>query len=107
MPVLNLDATVARILDTRRSADAARSVLVAVTGIDGSGKGFVAGRISARLSGAGVRSVAINIDGWLNLPSRRFSQADPAGHFYRNAIRFEEMFETLVLPLRDRPNPSL
>jgi uridine kinase len=42
----------------------------------------------------------INIDGWLNLPEIRFSKTDPAQRFYQDAIRFEEMFRTLVSPLR-------
>jgi len=44
----------------------------------------------------------INIDGWLNLPARRFSQDRPGEHFYEHAIRFEELFDQLVLPLRAR-----
>src|SRR5262249_36491060 len=44
---------------------------------------------------------AINVDGWLNLPSRRFSSVNPAEHFYTHAIRFEEMFARLVLPLKE------
>jgi uridine kinase len=39
--------------------------------------------------------------GWLNLPSVRFNDSNPAGHFYEHAIRFEELFTQLVLPLRD------
>jgi len=40
----------------------------------------------------------INVDGFLNLPSIRFSEVDPARTFYQHAIRFDELFETLVLP---------
>jgi uridine kinase len=43
------------------------------------------------------------VDGWLNLPQLRFSQnpaVPPAAHFYEHAIRFEEMFERLILPLK-------
>ena len=32
----------------------------------------------------------------------RFDPAHPAEHFYRHAFRFDEMFERLILPLRDR-----
>ena len=31
----------------------------------------------------------------------RFSETDPAEHFYRNAIRFDQLFAELVFPLRD------
>jgi len=37
-----------------------------------------------------------------NLPARRFSQVRPGEHFYENAIRFQELFDQLVLPLRGR-----
>jgi len=49
-----------------------------------------------------LRVALINIDGWLNLPPVRFNPSNPAEHFYRHAIRFDEMFDRLVLPLRDR-----
>jgi uridine kinase len=75
---------------------------VAVSGIDGSGKGLVTAAIAAALEARSARVAAIGIDGWLDLPSRRFSPTDPAGHFYRRAIRFDELFDRLVLPLRVR-----
>jgi uridine kinase len=80
----------------------AGATLVAISGIDGAGKGYVADRLRARLESRGLRVALVGVDGWLNLPAVRFSETDPAGHFYRHAIRFEEMFERLILPLRDR-----
>jgi uridine kinase len=53
------------------------------------------------LDSRGLRIALIHIDGWLNLPETRFSRENPAEHFYRHAIRFDEMFDQLVLPLRD------
>ena len=73
---------------------------MAITGIDGAGKGYLAERLRAMLERAGLGVAVINIDGWLNLPSVRFSNADAARNFYEHAIRFEELFEDLVLPLR-------
>lgn len=99
---LDLEAVVGRIVDTRRSVPVQRSVLVAVTGIDGCGKGYVTAQIVNALQARGVRSACINIDGWLNLPHVRFSNSNPAEHFYLHAIRFDQMFAELVLPLRDR-----
>jgi uridine kinase len=48
----------------------------------------------------GANAAGINIDGWLNLPHVRFGKKRPEEHFYRSAIRFDEMFERLVLPLK-------
>jgi uridine kinase len=97
-----LETVVARIMEARHSVPTQRSVLAAVTGIDGCGKGYVAARIVSRLRAKGMRAAAVNIDGWLNLPNRRFDPSNPAEHFYLHAIRFDEMFGQLVLPLRDR-----
>jgi uridine kinase len=58
-------------------------------------------RIVNALQSTGVRAASINVDGWLNLPSRRFDPSNPAEHFYFHALRFDEMFRELVLPLRD------
>jgi uridine kinase len=78
-------------------------MLVAVSGIDGCGKGYVTAHIVAELQRRGARAVGINIDGWLNLPHARFNEERPAEHFYLHAIRFDEMFGQLILPLkRDR-----
>lgn len=80
-----------------------QSFLVAVSGIDGSGKGYITAQIVAELQGRGLKAVGINVDGWLNLPAVRFNKERPAETFYHHAIRFEEMFERLILPLkRDR-----
>jgi uridine kinase len=98
----SLENVVEKILDARGRIPAARSVLVAVSGIDGSGKGFVTTRLVAALKARGVPVAGINIDGWLNLPAVRFDPTNPAEHFYRHAIRFDDMFTQLVLPLRDR-----
>jgi len=101
--VLELDAVVARIAGVRAAVTSDRAVLVAITGIDGCGKGYVTSRIVHALEAEGhLRVAGINVDGWLNLPDKRFDAADPAGHFYRHAIRFEDMFTQLILPLRDR-----
>lgn len=98
----DLRAALDGILEARRSTAASRSVLVAVTGIDGCGKGWITARLVQALSERGVRAAGINIDGWLNLPQVRFASENPAENFYLNAIRFDEMFARLVLPLRDR-----
>lgn len=103
----SLDAVDQHIQAVRRATSATRSVLVGVSGIDGCGKGHVSGQLARRLEHAGHRVANLNVDGWLNLPGVRFSRHDPAGHFYRHAIRFDEMFRDLVLPLRDRRSIDL
>jgi uridine kinase len=76
------------------------AVLVGLSGIDGSGKGHVAGRLAPMLADRGVRVGVIHLDGWLNLPSVRFDPNRPAENFYEHAFRLDELFAQLVAPLR-------
>ena len=55
----------------------------------------------------GIKLAVMNADGWLNLLHVRFQQQDPAKHFYENAIRFDEMFERVILPVRAMRNVSV
>ena len=100
--VKSIDELIQRILACRAGIPESRSLLVGLSGIDGSGKGYVAGQIEAHLGQFGVPAAILNVDGWLNLPEKRFSCSAPAEHFYEHAIRFEEFFSQLVIPLRDR-----
>lgn len=93
---------VARVRARRRTLAPQRSLLVALSGIDASGKGFMAARLAEALEAAGLAVGVIGIDAWLRLPHERFASVDPAGHYYRHALRFEELFHDLVLPLRER-----
>lgn len=79
---------------------AERSLLVGISGIDASGKGFITAQVAEELRKKGLNVAAINVDGWLNLPSVRFSESNRAENFYANGLRFEEMFEQLILPLK-------
>jgi uridine kinase len=90
----------ALILDKSSAIPEQRALLVAVSGIDGSGKGYITERIASYLHAQRSGVVTINVDGWLQLPNRRFSEQQPGEHFYENGIRFAEMFEKLVLPLQ-------
>src|SRR5689334_5439582 len=77
-----------------------RSLLVGISGIDASGKGYVSACLESSLRERGVRVALASVDGWLNLPHVRFSGTDPGGHFYENALRLDEMFERMILPLK-------
>ena len=110
MPELEcfLDAIAQR----RREIPAERALLVGISGIDGSGKGFVAAQVAKSLSKAGNFSPGYNLavvgaDAWLNLPHIRFAEENGAQHFYDSAFRSDEMFERLILPLRDHREVDL
>ena len=99
--MLDLERTVKEILARQERIPASRALLVGISGIDGSGKGWVAARLESALRAAGETPVCINVDGWLNLPARRFDPHHPAEHFYEHALRLEEAFSRVILPLRD------
>ena len=42
-----------------------------------------------------------------NLPRKHFDRSNPAEHFYLHAIRFDEMFTRLILPLRDQRSVNI
>lgn len=86
------------IIVKRRECNPACALLVGISGIDASGKGFVVSRLAEQLADFNV--AVISVDGWLNLPHVRFSDADHGRHFYENALRLDDMFERLILPLR-------
>ena len=98
----SIQQIVETIYEKRQKILAQSSLLVAISGIDGCGKGYIAAKISDFLTTKGLNVVVINGDGWLNLPERRFNSKKPAEHFYLNAFRFREMFTQLILPLRAR-----
>jgi uridine kinase len=99
----HIGQAVSLILAKREEVPLRRSVLIGITGIDASGKGYLTEKIVAQLLQQGVRTVGINVDGWLNLPHVRFNADKPAQHFFEHAIRFDELFHQLILPLkRDR-----
>ncbi|MDJ0617681.1 MAG: uridine kinase [Calothrix sp. MO_192.B10] len=79
-----------------------KSLLVAISGIDGSGKGYVTEKIAKETNRQGLRTISINIDPWLNPPEQRFSAKNSGEHFYHHAFSFEDLFEQLIYPLQNQ-----
>lgn len=102
-----MEHVVQAVLVARGALVPCRCLLVGVSGIDGSGKGYVSDRLVVRLRERGLRAEVVHGDGWLNLPRLRFGAIDPPGHFSRHAFRFDEMFERLILPLRENRSARL
>ena len=102
-----IDEIVRKILERRANIPDTRSLLVGLSGIDGCGKGYLATQLQAHLALRGVIPAILNVDGWLNLPQKRFDQDAPAVNFYENALRLDQFFSQLVVPLRDRRSVHL
>src|SRR6266536_5212723 len=97
---LSLDDLEKRIVAMRRAVLFNRALLIGISGIDASGKGFITEKIAQRLQEAGWRVATINADDWLNLPEVCLSRHKPAEHFYTHGMRFDEMFDRLIGPLK-------
>ena len=98
--VLGVSTIVEAALSRRACHPPAMALLVGLSGIDGSGKGYLAGHLVTALSARRLKTAAINVDGWLNLPAVRFDPERPGENFYENALRLDELFARLVVPLR-------
>src|SRR5947207_10405235 len=96
-----LDLLASRIVATRAKTPANRAVLVGISGIDASGKAFITGKIAQWLQEAGWRVATINADDWLNLPEVCMSRRSQGEHFYEHAMRFDKMFDQLIVPLQE------
>jgi uridine kinase len=73
---------------------------VAISGIDASGKGFVAKHLETELIAKGLRVANINIDPWQNPIAIRLKKENAAENFYQNVFRWDDVFEQLIIPLR-------
>lgn len=96
----DLKKLLAAILTKRKATPTEHSILIGLTGIDGAGKSYVTEKLVAQLERDNFRVAVIDVNDWLNLPQKRFSKESPAEHFYENAIRFQEMFRRLIVPLK-------
>jgi uridine kinase len=97
---LSLGEVASRIAWERTAISPDRALVVGISGIDGSGKGFVTTQIADELRKQVPIVTPIGADGWLNLPPVRFNDVNPGLHFYENAFRLDQMFADVISPLR-------
>ena len=90
-----------------RAGGRRRALLVAMSGIDGSGKTTLSTRLAERLEGRDLRTALITLDPWHTPWPVRYNPSDPGRHFYRHAFRFAELFERLITPLQRRRSVTL
>lgn len=95
-----LDLLASKIVAGRTEKSPEQAILVGISGIDACGKGFITEKIAQRLRESGWRVATINADDWLNLAEVCLSPGTPGEHFYKHAMRFDEMFDQLIVPLK-------
>ena len=84
-----------------------RAALVAVSGIDASGKGTVTAQLHALLDRQGLRVARIGLDPWHHPQTVRLCPRDAARHFYRHAFRWDGLFSQFLTPLREQRSITL
>jgi uridine kinase len=98
---------ISAIIEKRKALSPQRALLVGISGIDAAGKGYVTAMLAERLRARGWNVAVISADDWLNLPKVCINRDNCAEHFYKHAMRFDEMFGQLVIPLRQNRGVSL
>lgn len=97
---MNIDEVIEVITSRQRELSQTASLLVAISGIDASGKSTIARQVVESLKSQGLNAVLIGLDTWHHPPEKRFNEKAPAQHFYDHAFRFDELFALLINPLR-------
>lgn len=77
---------------------------VGVSGIDGSGKTWLCGRLREELARRGLRAIALSVDEWRTAPGERFEGPDWGRRFYEHAYRWEDARAALDFAQRSGGN---
>jgi uridine kinase len=88
------------IKDLHNHKKSTKAQVVAISGIEGSGKRALTEKIAAALKLDGLNVAVIHTDDWEACKSIRFNVMNSPEEYYLNAYRFDEMFEQLILPLK-------
>jgi uridine kinase len=88
------------IIAKSKSSSSPACNLVAISGIDGSGKSTIATQLVDTLNSTNLNTVLFTIDLWHYPQDVRFSQENPGDHFYQNAFRFDTLFNSVIEPLK-------
>jgi len=83
-----------------RSNGKQRAVVVAMSGIDGSGKTRLSTQLAAKIEAAGLKTALIGVDAWQHPQTVRLGGGGSGVHFYKHSIRFADLFAQVVEPIR-------
>lgn len=77
-----------------------RPKIIAISGIEGSGKRALADVVAEKLRTDGLNVAIIHTDDWEACDSVRFNVMNSPQEYYLNAYRLDDMVEELLLPLK-------
>jgi uridine kinase len=99
--VFNNAAQIKSVLrDLHNQKESTKAQIVAISGIEGSGKRALAEKVAAALELEGISVAVVHADDWESSESVRFNVMNSPEEYYLNAYRFDEMIEQLILPLK-------
>ena len=73
---------------------------IAISGIDASGKGYIASRLKFLLEQEGLRVALLAMDDWQMPKTVAIHDVRPAENFYYNVYRWASFFDSLFFPLK-------
>ncbi|TEW54115.1 uridine kinase [Psychromonas sp. RZ22] len=88
------------IKDLHNHRESKKAQVIAISGIEGSGKRSLTEKIAAALRLDGLNVAVVHTDDWEASKEIRFNVMNSPEEYYLNAYRFDEMFEQLILPLK-------
>ena len=86
--------------DLHNNKESTKAQVIAISGIEGSGKRALTEKIAAALRLDGLNVAVIHTNDWEASKDIRFNVMNSPEEYYLNAYRFDEMFEELILPLK-------
>ncbi len=99
--VFNNAAQIKSVLrDLHNQKESTKAQIIAISGIEGSGKRALAEKVAAALELEGISVAVVHTDDWESSERVRFNVMNSPEEYYLNAYRFDEMVEQLILPLK-------
>jgi uridine kinase len=98
-PVIEDVAVLAGAILRMRREPPGHALLIGVSGVDATGNARAGRDLVNALETTGLRVARIPESGWRGLPGARFNSDWPARSYYEEAVRLDEMFDEVVLPL--------
>jgi uridine kinase len=99
--VIDVDGIVSQIRQRRAAPDAPRTLLVAVSGSDCAGKGYIAHQVGNILRHEEVRVAVVEPEAWVTSFEQHRAAANPAEHYYQHALQYADLSRMFLEPLKE------
>lgn len=96
-----------KIVERYKQHSASTLFTVAISGIDASGKGYIAKLLQDELKKRNFNVANINIDPWQNPIPVRLRKENAAENVHENIFRWSDFFEQLIFPLQKEKSIDL